>query len=52
MYDTGFSGLLHWDDSEGSYGEGGGKGVQDREQCVHLWLIHIEVWQNQYNTVK
>jgi len=25
------SGLVHWDDPEGGYGEGGGKGVQDGE---------------------
>ena len=31
MYDTGCSGLLHWDDPEGWYGEGGGRGVQDGE---------------------
>ena len=24
-------GLVHWDDSEGWYGEGGGSGVQDGE---------------------
>jgi len=31
MHDTGFSGLVHWDDPEGWYGEGGGRGVQDGE---------------------
>ena len=31
MHDTGCSGLVHWDDPEGWYREGGGKGVQDRE---------------------
>ena len=31
MHDTGCSGLVHWDDPEGWYGEGGGRGVQDRE---------------------
>jgi len=20
--------------------------------CVHLWWIHVDVWQNQYNIVK
>ena len=29
MQDTGSLGLVHWDDSEGGYGEGGGKRVQD-----------------------
>jgi len=27
MQDTGSLGLVHWDDPEGWYGEGGGKGV-------------------------
>ena len=31
MHDTGCSGLVHWDDTEGWYGEGGGRGVQDGE---------------------
>ena len=30
--DTGSLGLVHWDDPEGWYGEGGGNGVQDGEQ--------------------
>ena len=49
MQDTGCLGLVHWDDPEGWYGEGGGSGVQDGE---HLWRIHVDVWQNQYNIVK
>ena len=31
MPDTGCLGLVHWDDPEGCYGEGDGKGVQDWE---------------------
>ena len=31
MHDTGCLGLVHWDDPEGRYGEGGGKRVQDGE---------------------
>ena len=31
MQDTGCSGLVHWDDPEGWYREGGGRGVQDGE---------------------
>ena len=34
MHDTGCLGLVHWDDPEGWYGEGGGRGVQDWE---HLY---------------
>ena len=29
MQDTGCSGLVHWDDPEGWYEEGGGRGLQD-----------------------
>ena len=31
MHETGRSGLVHWDDSEGWDGEGGGSGVQEEE---------------------
>ena len=31
MHDTGCLGLVHWDDPDGWYGEGGGRGVQDGE---------------------
>ena len=31
MHDTIHSGLVHWNDPEGWYGEGGGRGVQDWE---------------------
>jgi len=31
MHDTGFLGLVDWDDPEGWDGEGGGRGVQDGE---------------------
>ena len=31
MHETRCSGLMHWDDPEGWYGEGGGRGVQDGE---------------------
>ena len=31
MQDTGCLGLVHWDDPEGWYGDGGGRGVQDGE---------------------
>ena len=31
MHDTGCSGLVHWDDPEGWYGEGRGRGVQHWE---------------------
>ena len=31
MHDTGYLGLVHWDDPEGWYREGGGRRVQDGE---------------------
>ena len=31
MQDTGCLGLVHWDDPEGWYGEGGGRRVKDGE---------------------
>ena len=31
MHNTGYLGLVHWDDPEGWYREGGGRGVQDWE---------------------
>ena len=36
MHDTGCLGLVHWDDPEGWYGEGGGRGVQDGE---HVYTV-------------
>ena len=52
MHDTGCLGLVHWDDPEGWYGEGGGRRVQEGEPHVYLWQIHFDIWQNQYNIVK
>ena len=31
MHNTGCLGLVHWDDPEGGYGEGGGRRIQDGE---------------------
>ena len=49
MQNTGCLGMVHWDDPEGWYGEGGGSGWGTH---VHPWRIHVDVWQNQYNIVK
>ena len=49
MHDTGYLGLVHWDDPEGWYGEGGGRRVQDEEHvytCGRFMLIH-----NKTNTI-
>ena len=43
MQDTGCLGLVHWDDPEGWYGEGGGRGVQDGEHvytCGGFMLMY------------
>ena len=42
MQNTGCLGLVHWDDPEGWYGEGGGRRVQDGEHmytCGRFILI-------------
>ena len=53
MHEAGHSKLVHWGNPEGWDGEGNGRGVQDRETHVHLWLIHANVWQKppQYHKV-
>ena len=43
MHDTRCLGLVHWDDPEGWYGEGGGRMVQDGEHmyiCGRFILIY------------
>ena len=52
MQDTGSLGPVHWDDSKGWYGKGGGRGGSGLGTCVHPWRIRVDVWHNQYNIVK
>ena len=52
MHDTGCSGLVHWDDPEGWYREGGWRRGSGWGTRVYPWQIHVDVWQNQYNIVK
>jgi len=52
MHDTGCLGMVQWDDPEGWYGEGGGGEGSGWGTHVYLWLIHFDIWQNQYNIVK
>ena len=43
MHDTGCLGLVHWDDPEGWYGEGGERRVQDGEHmytCGRFMLMY------------
>ena len=40
-------GMIRRDDMEWEVGGGSGLGTH-----VHLWRIHVNVWQNQYSIVK
>ena len=52
MDETGFSGLVHWNDPEGWDGEGGGKGIREEEHMyTHGWFIAV-YGENPYNIVK
>ena len=52
VQDTGCLGLVHWDDPERWYWEGGGRGGSGLGTCVHPWQIHVDVWRNQHSIVK
>ena len=39
------SDLVHWEDREGSGGEGGWRGESGWGTHVNPWLIHVNVWQ-------
>ena len=51
MRDTGCLGLVHWDDPEGMVQGGRREKGSGWETRVHLWWIHVDIWQNQYNIV-
>ena len=42
MHDTGCLGLVHWDDPEGWYGEGGGRRVHDGEHMYTCGRFILE----------
>ena len=48
MHNTGCLGLVHWDDPEEWYGEGGGSREEGSGWGTHvyLWRIHFGIWQN------
>ena len=54
MHDTGCLGLVHWDDPEGWYGEGGERKEEGSGWGTHvyLWQIHFDIWQNKHNILK
>ena len=46
VYETGCSGLVHWDDPTGWYREGGGRGIQDGEHmytCGGFMLMYGKI---------
>ena len=51
MQDTGCLGLVHWDDPEGWYGEGGGRGVQDEEHVYTRGGFMLMYGRDQHNIV-
>ena len=51
MQDTGCLGLVLWDDPEGWYEEGGGRGIQDGNMCTPM-ADSCQCMANQYNIVK
>ena len=52
MYETGRSGLVHWDDPERWDGEGGGREGQDGEYMyTHGWFMWL-YGKNHHNILK
>ena len=51
MHDTGCSGLVHWDDPDGWYGEGGGR-VQNGEHVYTHGGFMSMYGTNHYNIAK
>ena len=45
MHEAGHPKSVLWDNPERWHREEGGRGVQDGGTHVHLWLIHVNVWQ-------
>ena len=52
MHDAGCLGLVHWDDPEGEYGEGGGRRVQDGEHMYTCGGFMSLYGKNHHNIVK
>ena len=50
MQDTGCLGLVHWDDPEGWYGEGGRRRVQDWEH-VYTHGVFMLMYGNQFERI-
>ena len=41
MHDIGCSGLVHWDDPQGWYGEGGGRGFRMGNTCTPMFIAEL-----------
>ena len=41
MHETAWSGPVHWDDPEGWDGDGGGRGVQNRDTCTPVFIAAL-----------
>ena len=52
VHETGHSKLVHWDNPEGWYGEGGGRGVQDGDHMYTHGGFMSTYGKNHYNIVK
>ena len=52
MHETGWSGLVYWDDPEGGDGEGDGREVQDGEHMYAHGRFMSMYGKNHYNIVK
>ena len=52
MQGTESLGLVHWDDPERWYEEGGGRGVQDGEHVYNRGRCTLMYGKSQYNIVK
>ena len=52
MHETGWSGLVHWDDPEGWDEEGVGKGFQDGEHMSTHGGFMSMYGKNHYNMIK
>ena len=52
MQDAGCLGLVHREDPERWFRVAGGRWGSGLGTQIHPWLIHVNVWQNQYSIVK
>ena len=52
MHETGYSGLVPWDDPEGWDGEGGGRGIQDGEHMYTYGCFMSVYGKNHCNIIK